>query len=512
MFESSAPFAFFDYFRVPYRFTPRAGASASDGYGSLWKSPDEGVVGRVLWWPLTNGDLEPPRGSGVLGRYRLNGTWIFAHVVPDPVAKEFLASVGNGWASLTSVSDEDGRVVASVWRDVAGNVFLPFDPGECMWYLWSERYRDVRRSSLGVKARSAAMRAYYLIRPAVPRRMQIALRRAFAKAQGKPSFPRWPLETTLHDLYDWLFEVVADLAGTRVPWIDPWPDGHTWAIVLTHDVEARKGYGQLSLLRDIEREAGFRSSWNFVPLREPERDRYEVSASVLGDLAREDCEVGVHGLRHDGRDLESLSTLTSRLPAIRSYAERWNASGFRAPATQREWGWMPLLGFDYDSSSSDSDPYEPIPGGCCSYLPFFNDEMVELPITLPQDHTLFAILNEPDGAVWLRKAADVRNRGGMVLVLTHPDYADDERILRAYRQLLGEFRDDPTVWRALPREVSAWWRHRAGSRLVATEAGWEIRGAAAGEGRVRFAEPSPQQTGTDERRAIDAAAPGAPLW
>ena len=84
---------------------------------------------------------------------------------------------------------------------------------------------------------------------------------------------------------------------------------------------------------------------------------------------------------------------------------------------------MPRLGFDYDSSYTDTDPYEPQPGGCCSYLPFFIDDLVELPITLPQDHTLFSILGHQDCALWLDKARELRRRGGMVLVLSHPDYA-----------------------------------------------------------------------------------------
>src|SRR4029453_3244973 len=84
------------------------------------------------------------------------------------------------------------------------------------------------------------------------------------------------------------------------------------------------------------------------------------------------------------------------------------------------------LGFDYDTSYTDTDPYEPQPGGGCTYLPFFNKQLVELPIPLPQDHTLFSILQHQDGELWIRKARELRDRGGMVLVLAHPDYARDE--------------------------------------------------------------------------------------
>jgi len=172
---------------------------------------------------------------------------------------------------------------------------------------------------------------------------------------------------------------------------------------------------------------------------------------------------------------------------MREYADRWHAAGFRSPATQRRWEWMPRLGFDYDSSYSDTDPYEPQPGGCCSYLPYFNENMVELPITLPQDHTLFSILQRPDAEVWTQKAEFLRERRAMVLVLTHPDYAHDPRAAEGYRSLLDRFRHDDSVWHALPREVAAWWRQRASSAIRADGDGWRIEGPAAASGRIRFA-------------------------
>ena len=160
------------------------------------------------------------------------------------------------------------------------------------------------------------------------------------------------------------------------------------------------------------------------------------------------------------------------------------------------WELMPMLGFDYDSSYSDTDPYEPQPGGCCTYLPYFNQEMVELPITMAQDHTLFAILQNPEASTWLQKAHLLRERRGMVLVLTHPDYAHDRRIVDGYRRLLDEFAGDDTVWHALPRDVATWWRNRAVSRICDGEGGWRIVGPAAAEGRVRFATPVLSEEGT----------------
>ncbi|MGZ8575015.1 MAG: hypothetical protein ACXWZC_13885 [Actinomycetota bacterium] len=506
MFDATHPFSFFDYFRVPYRLTADALRDAS-GDERPRIPPRCGAVrasegGRTICWPLLDQVDQPPDGFAELGAFRLNGIHVVGHGVPDEAARSLLDDYDT-WDVVAPMIDSDGHRVASVRRDGDGNVFLPFDPGECMEYLWSERYVQLHGSALASKVKSSLLRAYYLVRPLLPRRIQIAARRVFAKIQGRRTFPRWPQETSLHDLYDWLFDLVADVAGAPVPWIDVWPDGYRWAFVLTHDVEARGGYDDLNLLRDPERELGFRSSWNFVPLRLPEEARYEVGATVLEMLERDGCEVGVHGLHHDGRDLESLSLLQQRLPTIRTYADRWDAVGFRAPATQRDWRWMPLLGFDYDSSYSDTDPYEPIAGGCCSLLPFFNERMVELPITLPQDHTAFVILQHADGALWLDKAAHIRDRGGMALVLTHPDYARDSPLVDAYRSLLAFVDEDPSAWRALPRDVSDWWRRRADSSLEATETGWAIRGPAATDGTVRFT-PAPDARTVEAGDGVDA--------
>jgi hypothetical protein len=323
----------------------------------------------------------------------------------------------------------------------------------------------------------------------LPRRTQLALRRVFARRQGQPAFPAWPIEHSLHDMYSWLFATVTGMAGRPVPWLDPWPAGRAWAMVLTHDVETDVGYADLGLLRDRERAHGYRSSWNFVP------ERYDVDEDTLDDLRDEGCEIGVHGLRHDGRDLGSARLLDQRLPAIRAYADTWGAVGFRSPGTQRSWELMPRLGFDYDSSYPDTDPYEPQPGGCCTYLPFFNEQMVELPITLPQDHTMFEILGHADGELWTTKARDIRTRGGMVLVLTHPDYARNEGVALAWKQLLDEFADDDSVWQALPREVASWWRRRHASSVTMDGDRWIVEGPAAGEARIRLTASPAASTG-----------------
>src|SRR6185295_15071255 len=144
----------------------------------------------------------------------------------------------------------------------------------------------------------------------LPRPLQIALRRGFSRVQARATFPRWPVEAALHDLTEIVAGCAADAAGEPIPCLAPWPRGHAWALVLTHDVETARGRDAIERVRAVEVAAGLRSSWNLVP------ERYSVEDGLIEHLVGAGCEVGVHGLRHDGRDLESLRTLRRRLPEM----------------------------------------------------------------------------------------------------------------------------------------------------------------------------------------------------
>jgi len=479
MFAASHSFDFFDYFRVPYEVSAGVADPAAP-VGELWLADRTRQASPRLYWLRACGSGSAAGPAGRAGRYELRDITFFGHVARNAAVPGLLAELGGQWLPVTPIRGSTGQPVAAIWQDSRRNIFLPFDPAEIMHQFWSESYLQAGRSPVASAGRTAALRGYYLARPALPRPVQLRLRRAFTGMQGRSAFPRWPAETSLHDFYDWLFELIASLVGTPVPYLDMWPDHRSWAMVLTHDVETAAGQQQIEQLRGLERDRGLRSSWNFVG------ERYQVDEGLVRALQEEGCEVGVHGLRHDGRDLGSRRLMSRRLPAMRAHAAQWGAVGFRSPGTQRRWDLMPQLGFEYDSSYSDTDPYEPQPGGCCTYLPYFNRHMVELPITMPQDHTLFAILQQPDGRTWARKARMLRESGGMALVLTHPDYAGDRRLRDGYRALLDEHCADQSAWHALPREVSDWWRSRAAS-VVRRGSGLDVSGPAAPRGTVRFA-------------------------
>jgi peptidoglycan/xylan/chitin deacetylase (PgdA/CDA1 family) len=470
MFASTGAFELFDYFRVPY--TRVDDQSAGPGLASLWR----GGNSASLSWPHEPGFADRCRPT----RFFLGSAPLFGRVASDEDVRTWLRHIGGDWHPVEDI-DDDQRVIGAVWRNEYGSVVLPFDPNELMRNFWNERYLDYARPAAVSRLAGAARRGYYRARPLLPRAVQMRMRRSFSRFQSNAQFPRWPVESTLHDFYDFLFALVAGLADQPVPYIGVWPGEWTWALVLTHDVEGQMGYDKLPELLRVEVEAGYRSSWNFVP-----QNRYVVDDQLVETLHAQGFEVGVHGFKHDGRDLASLATMKRRLPGIRASAERWQASGFRSPATLRSAELMPLLGFDYDSSYSDTAPFEPQPGGCCTWLPYMIDNLVELPITLAQDHTLFEILRYDDESMWLDKARYLRDRGGMALLITHPDYIHNPNLLRSYKRFLEAFSSDSTVWKALPREVNSWWRRRSDSSLRLVDGEWRVVGPAEGEARVDF--------------------------
>jgi hypothetical protein len=82
----------------------------------------------------------------------------------------------------------------------------------------------------------------------------------------------------------------------------------------------------------------------------------------------------------------------------------------------------------------------------------------------------------------------------MSLIIVHPDYMLEDAPLAAYASFLDAYRDDPTAWRALPHEVSAWWRARAATILRFEAGHWSATGPAERRARVALVHPRPGGT------------------
>ena len=207
----------------------------------------------------------------------------------------------------------------------------------------------------------------------------------------------------------------------------------------------------------LEERLGFRSLFNFVP------ERYKINPKLMDNLRRRGFEVGVHGLKHDGRLFDSKPAFMEKANRINGYLKEWNAVGFRAELTHRQPEWMQALEIEYDLSFFDTDPFEPIPGGTMSIWPFFIGHFVELPYTLVQDYTLKSVLGEKSPRIWLEKVDYIERYHGMALVNTHPDYLKSKSTWDVYYEFLKEMKKRDCYWHALPGDLARWWKERIAS-------------------------------------------------
>ncbi len=288
---------------------------------------------------------------------------------------------------------------------------------------------------------SPAFRMYYQVRQYLP----IKARQLFQKTRnrGLSSRGHWYIPGALEEYSETLSQPLNSL----------WPDSASHALVLTHDIEEQRGVSLVSKLAEIEESFGFRSSWNFVPYK------YNIDEGLIRDLKQNGHEIGIHGYNHDGRLFLSKATFDARVPKINQAIERYGAVGFRAPMVHRNLQWMQKLNIEYDASCFDVDPYQPMPGGVGGIWPFSAGKFVELPYTLPQDHTLFVSLRETSNRIWRDKLQFIQRLHGMALMVTHPDYLDSPTRLAVYRDFLSWMRDHSEPWHVLPKDVAKWFRN-----------------------------------------------------
>ncbi|MGD1020924.1 MAG: glycosyltransferase [Verrucomicrobiia bacterium] len=278
----------------------------------------------------------------------------------------------------------------------------------------------------------------------------MALRRAVARKTLRACQDVWPIHRA------------ASLPPEGWP---GWPGGKKFALVLTHDVEAARGLAQVRDLSMLEQKLGFRSSFNFVP-----EGRHRVTADMREYLAQNGFEVGVHDLHHDGKLFRERREFSRKARRINQYLKDWGAKGFRSGFMHHNLDWIHDLDIRYDSSTFDTDPFEPQPDGVTTIFPFWMEGVdgrsgyIELPYTLPQDSTLFLLLKEQSPEIWKRKLDWIVECGGMALVNVHPDYINFGNITNGtrtyphvyYQEFLEYVRGTYAnlYWHALPRDVA----------------------------------------------------------
>lgn len=220
--------------------------------------------------------------------------------------------------------------------------------------------------------------------------------------------------------------------------------------------------------------------------------------NVLRKYAGDDIEFAVHGYTHvDYSKLASDMQITHLKRAIEVFK---NASietvGFRSPYLRREtnlYSALQQVGFSYVSNQpvmwnvlDDEDFsasgrvayqhalafYEPWDATERLSLPQLHNNLVEIPVSLPDDEILLDRLQgETRGLVaraWLHILSKTYQRGELFTVQLHP-----ERTALAATglvALLQEARNlQPRVWIARLEQIAQWWRARIAAKMDIVE-------------------------------------------
>ncbi len=273
-----------------------------------------------------------------------------------------------------------------------------------------------------------------------------------------------------------LFLASIVLSSGPIPRVRFWRRGKTYAMAVTHDVETSYGLekGAPHLL-EVERKLEVSSTWNLPS------NRYPISKGSLREMA-ESGEIGGHDTKHDGRLIllntnEKVKRLKSCKNTLEELSER-PVRGFRAPLLQHS----PELtfaeaktGYQYDSSCPSWEILSPTSmraHGVGTVFPFEMNGVLEIPVSLPQDHQLIRVAGQtPSVAVdsLLRLSNWVRGLGGACVLLIHPDYELGLREnLSEYQRLLQDFVSDPNCHIMTMGELADWWRQRESTS-------WRIR-------------------------------------
>jgi hypothetical protein len=262
-----------------------------------------------------------------------------------------------------------------------------------------------------------------------------------------------------------------------IPRIGFWRRGKSHVLAVSHDVETQVGLEDgASKLIEVEKELTIRSTWN-IP-----SDRYPLSSQLLTFLAKTG-EVGAHDTKHDGRLLfaryeDKVERLTQCKEQLEHLA-RSEVRGFRSPLLQHSQDILDAIGqagYKFDSSVPSWEALSPTslrPHGVGTIFPFPISGIVEVPVSLPQDHQLIRAvgLSVPEAVDRLIDVSKwVKGVGGVCVLLVHPDYefglegGQDE-----YRRLLQSFRSDPSCDIMTLGEIAEWWTNREQSQISMTD-------------------------------------------
>jgi hypothetical protein len=413
-------------------------------------------------------ELQGPSGFFRLGELICYGQCSAGALSPDPRGR---------------LNDCAGHLLAAGQN---GNGALPFDPAQILANMRTELYSSTGRNRPMALLHNLLHRGYYLVRPLLPVALRSPLQRLHLQRRKAESFPRWPVDCTVDKLAaEFLRAAMLANHQTAAPFVWFWPDGMHSAAIMTHDVETRAGLEFCDCLMDLNDSFGIKSSFQIIP-----ESRYAIPPGFLRHVNQRGFEVNVHDLNHDGHLYREREEFKRRAGEINRYLREFEAQGFRSGIMYRNQQWFGDLEAAYDMSVPNCAHLDPQSGGCCTVMPYFVGNVLELPVSMTQDYALFNFLQDYSIDLWQREIEMVRNQHGLISFIVHPDYIIEERPRTIYRALLRHLqliREEGNVWFALPGDVNRWWRQRSQMKLLRSGGEWTITGPGSERARVAYA-------------------------
>ena len=360
---------------------------------------------------------------------------------------------------------------------------LAFDPDEVATNLRYERYV---RSAKNAGAKKLIRKLYYALRPALPVSIRRHLQKAWLRGWADRPFPVWPVDISLDRMFEELMRLsVKASREKRVPFIWFWPEGKSGCATMTHDVETDAGLKFRNELMDINDSYQIKTSFQLIP-----GARYVVGEEELTSIKSRGFEVNVHDLKHDGHLFSSRKIFMESAAQINRFGVAFGSRGFRSAILYRNQEWLSALKFSYDMSVPNVAHLDPQRGGCCTVMPYFIGDVLEIPVTATQDYALFHVLETYSLDLWQQQTSLILQQHGLMSFIIHPDYLDTPKAREAYAGLmehLSTLRADANLWIALPGEINTWWRERRNMSLVCSDGSWRIEGHGCERAVVAFA-------------------------
>jgi len=357
---------------------------------------------------------------------------------------------------------------------------LPLSPSEVIDNLRLERY------VLRARTYQWGKNTYYALRPWLSPGIRIIVKKMQLRGWQRIPFPGWPVDRTVENICEQLLLLSHQVhKSDRIPFIWFWPRGARGCVMMTHDVETLAGRDACAKLMDLDDSFDIKASFEIIP-----EERYGITPDFLDTIRRRGCEVAIHDLKHDGRLFDRHDKFLWRASKINQYAKQYGANTFRSGLLYRRPEWFDAFQFSADMSIPNVAHLDPQRGGCCTVMPYFIGNMIELPLTTTQDYMLFYLLGERSIDLWKKQTSMILEKSGLVSFIVHPDYTMSGEKRSYYQDLLTYLqglRSSTNLWFALPREIDHWWRLRSKMSLVGDGDSWQICGEGSDQAVLAYA-------------------------